>query len=69
MGLAYETETDSQREQKRGKVGEGWTGSLGLVHAGYKREHTHTHIYTQLSLYCIAEIKHNIVNQLYFNKI
>ena len=74
MEFTYETEPDSQREQtcgywRGGEVRERRTGSLGLVHAEYKQEHTHTYIHITESLCCIAEIKHTTVNQLYFNKI
>ena len=34
---------------------------------GYKKEYIY--IYKTVSLCCIAEIKYNIINQLYFNKI
>ena len=66
MELTYETETDSQREQtcgywRGGDVGERRTGSLGLVHAEYKKAHTHIYKHITESLCCIAEIKHSTV--------
>ena len=40
-----------------------------VIHHNRKEYENRIHICTTESLCCIAEIKQNIVNQLYFNKI
>ena len=37
--LLYKTETDSQTQRAGRKVGDGWSGSLGLANANYCIQH------------------------------